>query len=124
LSLGQSGERVGLASLDLGKPPSPLRKGSDQPGIWRRRPFPFIGDDELHFHAAPPEANREIECERLLGLSGSFPIRLFQRALTNDRSQGIRANDNTDTIRSDVDPLKHLKKETVTGDPLVVQFQS
>ncbi len=61
MSFGEITDRLNVAAPDLSEPLSALRDSCFQVRVGSRRPFPFVGDDKLHLHAAPPEPDREIE---------------------------------------------------------------
>ncbi len=61
MTFGEITDRLDFATPDLSEPSSALRDRCDQMRVGSGRPFPFVGDDELHLHAVPLELDREIE---------------------------------------------------------------
>ncbi len=55
MTFGEITDRLNFAAPDLSEPSSALRDRRDQMRVGSRRPFPFVGDDELHLHTTPPE---------------------------------------------------------------------
>ena len=90
---------------------STLRDGCDQMRVGSSRPFPFVGDDELHLHAAPPEPDREIELELAFVLRAVFLVFLFGLVLANHGTQSVFTKDDADAVLSYFDAVHYFEKE-------------
>lgn len=60
MTFDEIADRPNLAAPDLSEPMSAPRDDCDQMRVGSRQPLPFVGDDELHLHAAPLELDRAL----------------------------------------------------------------
>ena len=96
---------------DLSEPSSALRDGRDQMRVGSRRPFPVVGDDELHLHAAPLEPDREIEPAFVFALRICHPISTIRLAIAEHLPQGLSAKSDADALVTDFDANHHVEQE-------------
>ena len=111
MTFGEITDRPSFAAPDLSEPMSALRDRCDQMRVGSGWPYPFVGDDELHLHAAPLELDREIEPEFVLALRHRLRFFNFKVAIAQHRSQGLCAKNDADAVSPQFDVLDHAKQE-------------